>query len=374
MSTDPNEPVTSTERKTLSFGRRWIIVLALLALAVGVARLAYQRSIHVYTDDARVAADLVVISSKVAGRVEELAVKEGSRVRVGDLIVQLDSRETSLRLEELKAQLKAAEASIAQSQAELVMVEQQTAASLQGAQSGLVAASAGLASAVSDYELKRSEWVRSESLLERGILSKQHWEQARSAMQVATQNQNRSQAEVATATARLHEANAARERIAVLEQKRVRLRHDRDRVAFQLGGQQVNLEERRIDSPLDGVVDQSFVNSGEYLMSGQRIALMHNPDRVWIRANIKETEIRHVQVGQPVRVTVDAYPDRVFRGEVERIGNAATSQFALFPSTNPSGNFTKVTQRLPVKISVQQEDQMLKPGMMVEIAIELFEH
>ncbi len=106
-------------------------------------------------------------------------------------------------------------------------------------------------------------------------------------------------------------------------------------------------------------------------MPGQRIALIHDPEQVWVKANIKETEIRHLQVGQSVKVTVDAYPGRTFAGELVRIGNAATSQFALLPNTNPSGNFTKITQRLPVKIAVQQDGQMLKPGMMAEIAIDI---
>lgn len=366
-----NTEETSTDSTQKSPGKRRLFVLAILILALGLGWLIYQRSTHVYSDDARVATDLVVISSKVAGRIENLAVKEGSRVQAGDLIAQLDSRETSLRLEELKAQLKATEASRAQARAELSMVEQQTAGSLQAAESELNEARASLASAAADFELKRSEWERSKSLRASGILSQQGWEQSRGAFQVAEQNQNRSRAQVASAEARLVGATADRDRVAVLEQQQERLRYDRDRVAHQLSGQEVNLGERRIASPLNGIVDQVFVNQGEYLMPGQRIALVHNPDDVWVRANIKETEVRHLQVGQVVKITVDAYPDRIFPGEVERIGNAATSQFALFPSTNPSGNFTKVTQRLPVRIAVQQEEQMLKPGMMVEIAVEL---
>jgi membrane fusion protein (multidrug efflux system) len=366
---------THSEPEQGQAGRRkqqrslWLI-LGLLA-AIALAWWLYQRSIHVYTDDARISTDLVVISSKVAGRIEQLAVKEGSQVRSGELIVQLDSRETLHRLEELKAQLKATESTISQAIAELTMVERQTGGALQAAQSQLAAAEANLASTDSDLQLKTAEWKRSQSLKTKGILSQQGWEQARSSFQVAQQNQNRARAEVTSAQARLVEANAARDRIAVLEQQQERLGHDRDRVAHQLGRQQVILDERRVNSPLAGIVDQIFVNTGEYLLPGQRIALIHNPDDVWVKANIKETEIRHLLVGQPVRVMVDAYPGMEFKGRLLRIGNAATSQFALLPNTNPSGNFTKITQRLPIKISVQQEQQLLKPGMMAEIAIDI---
>jgi membrane fusion protein (multidrug efflux system) len=367
--TDTDNHPPKTERKP-GTRRKYLIPLAVL-LALGLGYWLYQRSIHVYTDDARVSTDLVVISSKVSGRVETLAIKEGSLLKRGDLVAQLDSRETALKLEELKAQLSAMESSIGQARAEVAMVERQTGGALQAAQSQLTAAKANLASTDSDLELKAAEWERSQSLRERGILSQRGWEQARSSFQVAEQNQNRARAQVASAQAKLVEANADRDRLAVLEQQRERLNHDRDRVRHQLGRQQVELDERRIDSPLDGLVDKTFVNSGEYIMPGQRIALIHNPDKVWIKANIKETEIRHLQVGQAVKVMVDAYPDMVFSGKLERIGNAATSQFALLPNTNPSGNFTKITQRLPIKVSVEQKNQMLKPGMMVEIAIDI---
>jgi membrane fusion protein (multidrug efflux system) len=364
-------PQQEQVRKERARRRRVLLLVGLLIGGAGLGWWIYQRSTHVYTDDARVSTDLVIISSKVAGRIETLAVKEGSELQAGDTIVQLDSEETRLRLEELGAQLKATQASIAQASAELTMVERQTAGAQQAARSQLEAAEANLASTDSGLQLKSAEWVRSQSLKDKGILSQQNWEQARSLYQVAQQNQNRARAQVASAQAKLVEANANRDRIAVLEQEQIRLRHDRDRVAHQFGRQQVILDERRISSPQTGIVDQIFVNTGEYLLPGQRIALIHDPAQVWIKANIKETEIRHLQVGQLVEVTVDAYPDKVFAGTLERIGNSATSQFALLPNTNPSGNFTKVTQRLPIKVAVQQEQQVLKPGMMVEIAIDI---
>ena len=99
--------------------------------------------------------------------------------------------------------------------------------------------------------------------------------------------------------------------------------------------------------------------------------MIHDPRKVWVIANVKETEIRHVKLGAHVDVTVDAYPGEKFDGKVSRIGNAATSQFALLPNPNPSGNFTKITQRIEVKVDVEQRDNMLRPGMMVELAIDI---
>src|SRR5690606_7083911 len=95
------------------------------------------------------------------------------------------------------------------------------------------------------------------------------------------------------------------------------------------------------------------------------------PDTIWVDANVKETDFGQVKVGAPVSISVDAYPDIEFTGEVVRLGHAATSQFALLPSPNPSGNFTKITQRLPIRVAIEQREDLLRPGMMVELSIDV---
>jgi len=105
--------------------------------------------------------------------------------------------------------------------------------------------------------------------------------------------------------------------------------------------------------------------------AGQRILLLHNPDEVWVEANIKETQVGKLKIGQTVRVSVDAYPSETFVGRVARIGSATTARFALLPTPNPSGNFTKITQRVPVKIDIVQMPKPLTPGMMVEVEIDI---
>ena len=114
-----------------------------------------------------------------------------------------------------------------------------------------------------------------------------------------------------------------------------------------------------------------FIDKGEFVHPGQRLILIHNPNNIWVEANIKETELRHIKLGMTAKLKIDAYPNKSFIGKVERIGQAATGEFALLPNPNPSGNFTKVTQRLPIRISVEQEDDMLRPGMLVVIEIDI---
>jgi membrane fusion protein (multidrug efflux system) len=152
-----------------------------------------------------------------------------------------------------------------------------------------------------------------------------------------------------------------RERIKLLEAK---LKEEAAKVA----AARLRLENTVIHSPIDGVVSRKRVEHGEMVQRGQPILVVNDPRDVWVLTNVKETYIRDVHVGSAVDVWVDAYPSRIFRGTVESIGAAAISEFALFP---PTGNFTKVEQRIPVRIIVASADGLLKPGMMVIVGIEI---
>ena len=196
-------------------------------------------------------------------------------------------------------------------------------------------------------------------------------EQAQTAAKQAAENLNVVRAKATSSSAALSESRANAAQVDVLEKQIQRLRVNRESIQVQRERQASEVKKHTITSPVTGVVDQTFVNEGEYVAPGQRFALVHDSRDVWINANIKETEVQKIRQGQPVIITVDAYPGRTFSGKVLLVGSAATSQFALIPSPNPSGNFTKITQRIPVKISVEQQDGLLKPGMMVEVDIDV---
>ena len=132
----------------------------------------------------------------------------------------------------------------------------------------------------------------------------------------------------------------------------------------------IDLEHQTIVSPIDGVVGRTFVSAGERVEQGQRLMSLHNPSAIWVEANVRETDVGRLEVGQPVSIHIDAYPGETFEGRVERIGHAANSQYALLPRLNESGTFTKVTQRIEVRIAVDQRDGRLRPGMMVEVSID----
>lgn len=351
--------------------RRSIAILALVACLAAGGWWVYQRYTHVYGDDARIATDLIEVSAKLAGEVTEFPVSQGDRLAPGALIAQIDDRAARLSLQELEAQYRAMTSACQRLETQIDMVDRESGGRLSAARSRLTAVEASLGSAKSDFEFKRSEWERAQSLRTRQIISQQQWENARNAFRQSEQQQQRALAEVQSARANVTEIEASLGQLKMLSNELDAQRHELERISASIAKQKLTITDLRVSSSIDGLVDETFVHAGEYVVPGQRLLLMHDPANIWVDANIKETQIRHVALGARVAISVDAYPNHRFEGVVTRVGNAATSQFSLLPSTNPSGNFTKVTQRLPIRISIEQSGDLLRPGMMVEVAIEI---
>ena len=251
----------------------------------------------------------------------------------------------------------------------MAMVEAQTDGRVRAGQAALAAARAVVAGTQNEVKQAKSDFDRAQSLLQRAVISKQRWENLRTHFRSVEQEHLRARADVAKAMASLQEAQASRQQIDVLRNHLTTLRHNREIIAVARDRQSLDFEDRTVKSALNGVVDRIFVDVGEYVSGGQRMMMIHDPSSIWINANIKETDIRDLKIGAVAQIVVDAYPDLEITGKVVRIGHAATSQFALLPNPNPSGNFTKITQRLPVKIAIDQIDGLLRPGMMVEVMI-----
>jgi membrane fusion protein (multidrug efflux system) len=346
--------------------------LLLAAVAVGLAGLiywVYGRYTNVVVYDARIKADMVMMSSRIDGWVTDVPASEGNKVEAGKPLIVIDDRESTLRLREIDAQRKSMRAERGRIEAEIRMIDHQTQGRFQASRAALTAAEAAKAGMDTELEQIRSDYERGQSLLAKKVISRQRWESLRTAYRMAGQEVLKSEADVAQATASVMEAQADRQRIDVLQGRLASLRFDEERLDTQHERQQLDLSDRTIKAPSNGTVDRTFVDPGEYVARGQRLLLMHNSDVIWVEANIKETDIRDVKLGAKAKILVDAYPDLEVVGEVVRIGNAATNQFALLPSPNPSGSFTKITQRLPVKIAIPQTEGLLRPGMMVEVEI-----
>ena len=348
---------------------RMFLVAAILVGVAGLMYWVYGRYTNVVVYDARIKADMIMISSRIDGWVTEVPVSEGDVLRTGQPLIMIDNRESSLRLREIDAQRKSLQAERLRIEAEIRMIDQQTRGRVEASRAALNSAHAAKSGMDAELEQIRNDFERAQSLLQKRVISRQRWEALRTAYRLAGQQVLKGEADVAKANADVMEAQADRQRMDVLQGRIASLRFDEERLNTELERQQLDLTDRTIKAPSDGKIDRIFIDPGEYVARGQRLLLLHNPAVIWVEANIKETDIRDVKLGATAKIGVDAYPDLTVVGEVVRIGNAATNQFALLPSPNPSGSFTKITQRLPVKIAVPQTNGLLRPGMMVEVEI-----
>lgn len=366
QATISTAPRRAAARRRLRIAAAITVGLSLLAAASGWA---WRQFTTVFVDDARIAADMVTLSSRLAGWVTELNVIAGDTPSAGQVLLRIDSREAELTLREIEARLSGLAARRAELEARLSMVDRQTGSQEDAQRARLEAARAQLPAAEAERIFAEGEFARAVQLLGTGSGTRQRHEQTRAQLETATQRVLAVAAEIRNVEAQLANAGAAREELTVLQRQldaiepmQRELAAQRDRVALEI-------RDRTLVMPFDGVVSRVFVDAGEYVTPGQRLLMVHDPARVRIEANVKETEIRYFRPGTPVRLRVDAYPGRHFEGSVERVGAAATSEFALLPSPNPSGNFTKITQRLPVRIALPPgaADGLLRPGMMVEV-------
>jgi membrane fusion protein, multidrug efflux system len=349
-----------------------IIVIGVIAVGgwFGVAEFN-ERLIFIKETDARIGAPMVTISSRVDGWLTDVSVKEGDIVEAQAQLTQLDSRNVDLELQQLRVQLGAIAAERARLLAERTMVEEQMRTQMDSRTSRVDAAQAIVRSLAPQLELARGESARSEKLSKSGVVSKQQLDKARNTVYQLEGDYLSAVARMAEAESERAETRAASSRTEVLNKEIEKLSHDEALLNVRIERQRIENSDRTVRSPAKGVIDKIFVEPGEYVRAGQRLAIMHDPQQIFVDANIKETELSRLKIGQAVNVRVDAYPDVHFGGKVKRIGNSTTGTFALLPNPNPSGNFTKITQRVPVRVTLSQTDERLHPGMMVEVEIDV---
>ncbi len=352
----------------------FIVAAIMTAVVIYVAWTEIHNRLNfIHEEDARIHADLVTVSSRVAGWITEMPIAEGDELSLGAVMVQVDDRESKIQLSELLAQLSASQAQRNRLAAERVLVNSQIESRMQSEKSNVAAAEVAVSSLRPQLELAKRELNRTQRLFENKVVSRRQLDQAENQHQQIDREYRIAVAELEAAKSGMAEAEADRARLGVLAGDLAVLESHEQEIKARIERQRLDIQDRTVKSPTPGVVDRIFVDIGEYVTPGQRLALVHNQALIWVEANVKETDIRKLKQGQNVNIHVDAYPDDTFNGTVKTIGSAATNQFALLPTPNPSGNFTKITQRLPVRIAFDKPDPRLRPGMMVEIEIAIQE-
>jgi len=304
------------------------------------------------TDNAYLRADTAPISSQIAGYVSRVVVRDYERVRSGDLLAEIDDKEYRAKVARAKAAVAAAEAAIRNVDSRVNLQKRL-----------ITQAEAGILAIHADRDRAAAEHIRQKSLEHSGWSSSQRLEEAVASIK-------RYEAQL---TEKRAETEATRQQLSVLATEREQAIAELSSRHAELELAEVELGHARIISPTDGVVNASSVRAGQYVSAGTRVISVVPLPNVYVVANYKETQLEKVRVGQAVTVAVDMFPGEVLSGRVAQLSPAAASEFALLPPDNSTGNFTKVAQRLAVKIELTALPDrlrlLLRPGMSVQTTI-----
>lgn len=325
------------------------------------------------TDDAYVRGDLTPLSTKVPGIVRAVKVADYQKVHAGDLLVDLEDDDYRAQVAQASAAVEAAKAAIENNRRQRELEDtkiQRAQAGIDLANAQIAAAQAGIEAAQADVERTRAERARQEALLTTQSTTKQTVEKAvadeeRFAAQLTSRKADLEQAKTSLHSNELA-VEAERRTKAVLESQDRQLLADLHAKEAALTVAQINLGYTKIHAPADGVVGERQVRPGQLLSPGAQI-LTFVAETKWVQANYRETQLTHFQVGDPAEIRVDLFPGQVLKGHVIEIAPASGSQFALLPPDNATGNFTKVVQRVPVKIVFDDPKSVvdLRPGLSV---------
>jgi membrane fusion protein (multidrug efflux system) len=340
--------------------KKWVVpliaVVVLGALVWGVQKWMYARA-HASTDDAQVEGHIIPVLSKVGGYVDAVTVQDNDSVKAGSTLVRIDDAEYKVKLAQADAELAAARAAAGTGQntgqAEAAVA---TAASQQAALDAQIAAArANEAKALSDLQ-------RMKELASKQIVSQQQLDAAQAAASAATANLQAVEKQAAAGGSSVVNARAG---VRVAQARLEAAQATRENAALQLGYTTVT-------APVSGVVSKKMVELGQLVQPGQQLMSVVADTGVWVTANFKETQLSDMHVGQKVEIDVDAYGGYEAEGVVQSLSPATGAKFALLPPDNATGNFTKVVQRVPVRIAITKDlgpGRPLRPGMSVTVHV-----
>ncbi len=349
--------------------RRFLLPILLLGAAAYGGHLAYDWFVEgrflVSTDDAYVGADTAIIAPRVSGHVTRVVVAQNASVHTGDLLVTIDDGDYKLAVEAAKAKIDTQDATIARIARQ---VEAQSAVIAQ-AQAQIGSAEAQRQSAEADQQRAALEYDRSEKLALTNFGSQQRLEQAAADKARTAAALTGALAAQASAEATLAGAKA---NFDVLQAQRLEAERTRAELVNSEEKAERDLSFTRILAPFDGVVGNRAVEPGQYVQPGVRLMALVAMDSVYVDANFKETQLEAIHPGQKVDVAVDAWGGKSISGVVKSISPASGAQFSLLPPDNATGNFTKVVQRVAVRVKLPAEavqDNALRPGLSVTASV-----
>jgi membrane fusion protein, multidrug efflux system len=364
----PLKPVPARRTFRLPFSRKAVIaVSAALVIGVGGAVWIASPKASVSTDNAYLQADSSIIAPKIRGLVAEVLVQHNQPVKRGDALVRIDSEEFDARVASAQAQLQNARAQQEAANAALVSLD----AEEQLAASNVRSAQATIHSTDAQRDRAAADRKRFDDLVGTGAVAKHDADQYRAAAISAQADTEKSRAQF----------DVSRNQLSVTKAKRLTLQANLAQAQASIAASEAALDLARQDqshtiirAPIDGVVGDRQVEPGDYVQPGTRLLTVVPLDSLYVVANFKETQTTRMVAGQSADIEVDAFPGRVLKGEVDSFAPGSGSQFSLLPFEPGTGNFTKIVQRVPVRIRLDVDHQdalALRPGLSTTVTVNL---
>lgn len=328
-----------------------VLAVVLIAAAIyGYKKISFAMA-HETTDNAQVEAQISPVLPRVSGYVKSIAVNDYDSVKKGQLLVELDDEELQTQLAQMEADYKVAEAEIANARAAL----NNSVVSIRSNKGNI---------SLSDVKVQQAqdEYNRNKNLFADQAITKKQLDDSRYALEQAKQQASNSESELNTAQSRISISQSAIQRAeaqlgvkkAVIEQQKLKLSYS------------------KIYAPQDGKIGKRNIATGQYVQAGSPLFSIVSDSTYWIVGNFKETQVRKFHPGQEAEIELDAYPDQKIKGTIESVSDATGAKFSLLPPDNASGNFVKVTQRVPVKININNVSELkniLRAGLSAYVVV-----
>ncbi len=385
----PEAPRTRPRKQFVIFG-------VVIALIVGGLLFWWHSTFYEETDDAQISGHLVQISSRIAGQIVKVNVEENQYVEAGTVVAEIDPRDFEVSVQQSEANHQGARASAEAAQVNVPLTSINTGSNLSSAGADVGGTTAGVEQAQRQLESARArvqqaqanndkaeqDLKRYEPLVQKDVISKQQYDaavaaaastkaavaDAQAAAQAAEQGVKIARQRLDQAQAQLQSAQTGPQQVAIQRAHADQAAAAAQQTQAALDQAKLNLSYTKIVAPLSGIITRKSIEVGQNVGVGQNLMTLVSLDGVWITANFKETQLKHMKAGQPVEIKVDAY-GRTYDGVVTQIGGATGSVMSLFPPENATGNYVKVVQRIPVRLDLkdpsQNKDHLLRPGLSV---------
>jgi membrane fusion protein (multidrug efflux system) len=391
-------PDDSTEVAQPKRSRKGAIIIVVLVLALIAAGLYWRSTFSEDTDDAQINGHLIQVSARIAGQVVKVDVDENQVVKKGDVIAELDPRDYQVAVESAQASLASARAFAAAAQVNVPITTINTGSNLTSASADVTGATAGVSQAQQQLAAAHARVAQADAnnikaqadlerykpLVEKDVISKQQYDAAVAAAdaakasvadahateQAASDGVRVATEKVAQAQAGFKNAQSGPQQVAAQSARAKQALAQVELAQAQLDQANLNLGYTRIVAPAAGIITRKSVEINQNVSVGQNLLTLVSLEGLWVTANFKETQLKHMGPGQPVEVEVDATGHK-YHGKVTQIGGATGSVLSLFPPENATGNYVKVVQRVPVRIDFDNLDNedpnhALRPGLSVE--------